>query len=364
MTARRPESGPSGTKSHRQTLTEQKPELSTITALIPRTRRARRTPPTILDLVLQTLEDGKAEDIVTIDLAGKTTIADHMVIASGRSTRQVLALTEHLEEVLSRRIRISIEGKTQGDWVLIDAGDVIVHLFRPEIRSYYNLEKMWGSSFARQRSRSPVAGTPRSVSAFSPSAGCAAARSRNCRLSTPRRIVPPPAIVEVEERRSLPPVPTESPRGRIDPRRITGRRPFRRPRRARRPMVEPRAGRADRRLARPGFARARLRNRRRRWPPLDGSRPRRGDPLARVDDLAPSAGPRACCSNSSIALSKFSPVTLITGVKQRWERYLLAVGFAYRDRLALIEASRDEFPPPSAGAVHSRWMGRAAESRR
>ena len=69
-----------------------------------------------------------------------------MVIASGRSTRQVLALTEHLDEVLSRRIRISIEGKTQGDWVLIDAGDVIVHLFRPEIRSYYNLEKMWGSA--------------------------------------------------------------------------------------------------------------------------------------------------------------------------------------------------------------------------
>ena len=69
-----------------------------------------------------------------------------MVIASGRSTRQVLALTEHLDQVLSRRTRISIEGKTLGDWVLIDAGDVIVHLFRPEIRSYYNLEKMWGSA--------------------------------------------------------------------------------------------------------------------------------------------------------------------------------------------------------------------------
>jgi ribosome-associated protein len=69
-----------------------------------------------------------------------------MVIASGRSTRQVLALTEHLDEVLSRHTPISIEGKTQGDWVLIDAGDVIVHLFRPEIRSYYNLEKMWGSA--------------------------------------------------------------------------------------------------------------------------------------------------------------------------------------------------------------------------
>jgi nicotinate-nucleotide adenylyltransferase len=125
-------------------LAEKKPELSTVATLLP--RKPVEPHQTILDLVIQTLEDGKAEDIVTIDLAGKTTIADHMVIASGRSTRQVLALTEHLDGVLSRRIRISIEGKTQGDWVLIDAGDVIVHLFRPEIRSYYNLEKMWGSA--------------------------------------------------------------------------------------------------------------------------------------------------------------------------------------------------------------------------
>jgi nicotinate (nicotinamide) nucleotide adenylyltransferase/ribosome silencing factor RsfS/YbeB/iojap len=131
-----------------QTFTEQRPELSTITALITQTQLEPRpaAPPELLELVLQTLEDGKAEDIVTIELAGKTTIADQMVIASGRSTRQVLALTEHLEEVLSRRTRISIEGKTQGDWVLIDAGDVIVHLFRPEIRAYYNLEKMWGEA--------------------------------------------------------------------------------------------------------------------------------------------------------------------------------------------------------------------------
>jgi nicotinate-nucleotide adenylyltransferase len=132
---------------HSNRLAEQKPELSTIAALLPRTKPIEPHQ-TILGLIIQTLEDGKAEDIVTIDLAGKTTIADHMVIASGRSTRQVLALTEHLDEVLSRRTRISIEGKTQGDWVLIDAGDVIVHLFRPEIRSYYNLEKMWGAAWA------------------------------------------------------------------------------------------------------------------------------------------------------------------------------------------------------------------------
>jgi len=125
-----------------QTPAETERELATVTALKPRPAPEQ---PRLLDLVLETLEDGKAEDIVTIDLAGKTTIADQMVIASGRSTRQVLALTEHLEEALSRRARIAIEGKTQGDWVLIDAGDVIVNLFRPEIRLYYNLEKMWGS---------------------------------------------------------------------------------------------------------------------------------------------------------------------------------------------------------------------------
>jgi nicotinate-nucleotide adenylyltransferase len=122
-------------------LTEQRPELSTVTALKPRTDSVQ---PELLRLILQTLEDGKAEEIVTIDLVGKTTIADQMVIASGRSNRQLLALTEHLEAALARRARISIEGKTVGDWVLIDAGDVIVHLFRPETRAYYNLEKMWG----------------------------------------------------------------------------------------------------------------------------------------------------------------------------------------------------------------------------
>ena len=132
-----------------KTFTEQRPELSTITTLTPRNRPTQSQPaasPSLLELIQQTLEDGKAEDIVTIELAGKTTIADQMVIASGRSARQVLALAEHLDEVLSPWIRISIEGKTQGDWVLIDASDVIVHLFRPEIRTYYNLEKLWGAA--------------------------------------------------------------------------------------------------------------------------------------------------------------------------------------------------------------------------
>jgi ribosome silencing factor RsfS/YbeB/iojap/nicotinate (nicotinamide) nucleotide adenylyltransferase len=128
---------------------EHRPELSIIHGLKLRAQPAvhgRHAASDILGLAVTTLQDGKAEDIVTIDLSGKTTFADYMVIATGRSTRQIMALTEHLEEILARRTHISIEGKTQGDWVLIDAGDVIVHLFRPEIRSYYNLEKMWGEA--------------------------------------------------------------------------------------------------------------------------------------------------------------------------------------------------------------------------
>jgi ribosome-associated protein len=112
----------------------------------PRTPIPVGVPRALLDLVVDTLEDGLAEEVVTLDLVGKTTIADFMVVASGRTARQVLALTERLETALSRRVRFSIEGKAQADWVLIDAGDVIVHLFRPEIRAYYNLEKMWAEA--------------------------------------------------------------------------------------------------------------------------------------------------------------------------------------------------------------------------
>jgi ribosome-associated protein len=110
-------------------------------------RRHAAPAPQLLDTVLRTLDDGKAENPVVIDLAGKSSIADYMVIATGRSQRQVAALAEHLREALSPLApRISIEGLTQGDWVLLDAGDVIVHLFRPEVRSFYNLEKMWGAN--------------------------------------------------------------------------------------------------------------------------------------------------------------------------------------------------------------------------
>ncbi|HZS84661.1 MAG TPA: ribosome silencing factor [Stellaceae bacterium] len=100
----------------------------------------------LLERIEKSLDDGKAEDIVTIGLEGKSSIADFMVIATGRSQRQVVALAERLRDELDRgRPRPSLEGLPQGDWVLIDAGDVIVHLFRPEVRAYYNLEKMWGA---------------------------------------------------------------------------------------------------------------------------------------------------------------------------------------------------------------------------
>ena len=99
----------------------------------------------LLSLILASLDDDKAEDIVTIPLAGKSEMADHMVIASGRSSRQVAAISEHLADRLKqdRGLVARIEGKDLGDWVLIDAGDVVVHVFRPEVREFYQLEKMW-----------------------------------------------------------------------------------------------------------------------------------------------------------------------------------------------------------------------------
>ena len=105
----------------------------------------RLSPDALLALVLDTLEDGKASDIVSIDLSGKSPLADHMVIASGSSTRQVVTLSEKLVEKLKREGGVipRLEGVSQGDWALIDAGDVIVHVFRPEVREFYNLERMW-----------------------------------------------------------------------------------------------------------------------------------------------------------------------------------------------------------------------------
>lgn len=99
----------------------------------------------LLARVIASLEDDKAEDIVTIDLRGRSSVADHMVICSGRSSRQVGAIAEKLMDRLKQEFgrQCRIEGKDQGDWVLIDTQDVIVHVFRPEVREFYQLEKMW-----------------------------------------------------------------------------------------------------------------------------------------------------------------------------------------------------------------------------
>ena len=98
-----------------------------------------------LAAILQSLSDDKAEDVVQIDLRGKTAMGDYMVICSGRSSRQVSSIAEKLAERLKQKFGVSskIEGKETGDWVLIDTGDVVVHVFRPEVRDFYQLEKMW-----------------------------------------------------------------------------------------------------------------------------------------------------------------------------------------------------------------------------
>ena len=107
----------------------------------------------LLATVQASLADSKAEDIVAVDLDGKSPIADYMVIASGRSSRHVGAVADKLLQALKAEVSgpIRVEGLAQADWVLIDAGDVIIHIFRPEVRSFYNLEKLWSSEAPVER---------------------------------------------------------------------------------------------------------------------------------------------------------------------------------------------------------------------
>jgi ribosome-associated protein len=113
-------------------------------ALVPKARKAAPQSD-LLTRIVASLEDDKAEGIVTIDLEGKSSICDAAVIASGRSSRHVMSIAEHL----ARRLKEQgygtrpVTGAAQGDWVLVDAGDIIVHVFRPEVREYYDLEGMW-----------------------------------------------------------------------------------------------------------------------------------------------------------------------------------------------------------------------------
>ena len=113
----------------------------------------RAGPNDLLEVVLDTLDAAKAEDVVTIDLQGKTSIGDHMVLASGRSQRHVGAVADQLIKTLKDEGygRARVEGQPHCDWVLIDTGDVIVHIFRPEVREFYNLEKMWSADRPMER---------------------------------------------------------------------------------------------------------------------------------------------------------------------------------------------------------------------
>ncbi|WP_235062887.1 ribosome silencing factor [Paramagnetospirillum caucaseum] len=106
--------------------------------------------PSLAEIVAATLDDLKAEDVIVLDLKGRTSITDTMVIATGKSQRQVGAMAEYVEKALKQAgQKVTTEGMPQCDWVLVDAGDIIVHLFRPEVRTFYNLEKMWGALEAK-----------------------------------------------------------------------------------------------------------------------------------------------------------------------------------------------------------------------
>ncbi|MFZ9949658.1 MAG: ribosome silencing factor [Gemmobacter sp.] len=120
----------------------------------------------LLARILASLDDDKAEEVVTIDLRGRSAFADYMVIASGRSSRQVAAISEKLTERLKQDLGVicKVEGRETADWVLIDAGDVVVHVFRPEVRAFYQIEKMWQNpaalrpSVATEPAASPARG--------------------------------------------------------------------------------------------------------------------------------------------------------------------------------------------------------------
>ena len=131
-------------------LTETEKETPTIPRKAKTSKKSKTSSKAIskklLDLATTSLDDDKAQDVVVINLAGKTNFADYMVIASGTSQRHVATMAVHLREKFKTTgvKEIPLEGTEQNDWVLIDGGDIIVHLFRPEIREFYELEKMWG----------------------------------------------------------------------------------------------------------------------------------------------------------------------------------------------------------------------------
>lgn len=112
----------------------------------------------LLNAILASLDDSKAEDVISIDITGKSALADYMVVASGRSQRHVAAIAERLaKDIAEAGGRVSsVEGLPHADWVLIDTADVIIHVFRPEVRSFYNIEKMWQADLPRPMAPRPA----------------------------------------------------------------------------------------------------------------------------------------------------------------------------------------------------------------
>ncbi len=123
-------------------------------AVSPKKKSAPKPAPTpeikMIDIVLQSLDDAKAEQTVSIDIAGKSSLADFMVVTSGRSNRHVSAVADQVMKAMREGgfSKPRVEGLPHADWVLVDGGDVIVHIFRPEVREFYNIEKMWQADFA------------------------------------------------------------------------------------------------------------------------------------------------------------------------------------------------------------------------
>jgi len=116
----------------------------------PAVQPIERVQPQMIDVILQSLDDAKAEETVAIDITGKSPLSDHMVVTTGRSNRHVGAVADQLVKALRENgfSKPRIEGLPHCDWVLVDGGDVIVHIFRPEVREFYNIEKMWQAEFA------------------------------------------------------------------------------------------------------------------------------------------------------------------------------------------------------------------------
>jgi len=126
------------------------PRPQPIDTPVPPPAAAGAAAPQMIDVVLKSLDDAKAEETVAIDITGKSSLSDHMVVTSGRSHRHVGAVADQLEKALREAGfgKPRIEGLPHNDWVLVDGGDVIVHIFRPEVREFYNIEKLWSAEFS------------------------------------------------------------------------------------------------------------------------------------------------------------------------------------------------------------------------